>query len=446
MVGIISMQRQGTMKRKQWYPKHPFQISHIPYHIVPFFIAPVLPGETMKNLNFQSRVVTDPINNPLVGWWIEYYFFYVKLSDLYEREELREMVLNPAWSPTDVTTAQGGTTATDDMYYSGGTGMIDYNTLCYRRVVDEFFRDEDETYADHRFADAAAGVIRTYSLAQLVGNSVMDSVSLRDDETAQDVTLIDAATSDVLTASEVEAGMQLWRQQRMYGITELSYEDWLAAFGVRAEVEEVHKPELIRYLREWSYPTNTIDPTSGAARSAVSWTVQERADKNRAFREPGFLYGVSVCRPKVYLRAQEGTFTSLFNDYKAWMPPFGMADPSWTRKVVSTSAGPLQTAVTDADGYVVDLKDLLLYGEQYTNHGLSETTRNFMDAVSADLTNVRYPIALADITELFVTPASAYYVRQDGIVDLTIACSPHNPMIDTSPRGGERSGATSGGF
>ena len=128
------------------------------------------------------------------------------------------------------------------------------------------------------------------------------------------------------------------------------------------------------------------------------------------------------------------------------MPPFGNQNSAlWSRKTVSTSAGPLQTVVSDADGYVVDLKDLLLYGEQYTNHGLSETTRNFMDAVSADLTNVRYPIALADITELFVTPASAYYVRQDGIVDLTIACSPVNPMVDLSPRGGERSGVTSGG-
>ena len=175
--------------------------------------------------------------------------------------------------------------------------------------------------------------------------------------------------------------------------------------------------------------------------------MQERADKNRAFREPGFLYGLTVCRPKVYLRAQEGTFTSLFNDYRAWMPPFGaQGNPEWTRKAVDTAAGPLQNVVADADGYIVDLRDLLLYGEQYTNHGLTETTRNFMDAVSADLTNTRYPVALADITELFVTPASAYYVRQDGIVDLTIACSPINPMVDLSPKGGNRSGATSGGF
>lgn len=438
-------QLAAAARRKVRYPKHPFQVSQLPYHIVPFFIAPVLPGETMKQLMFQARAVTDPIQNPLVGWWLEYYFFYVKLSDLYEREELRQMVLNPAWSPTNVTTSQGGTTATDDYYYSGGTGMIDYNTLCYRRVVDEFFRDEDETYADHRFADAAAGTPRTYSLAQLVGNSAFDSVSLKDDETAQDVTIMTETGAESITASEIEAGMRLWHQQRLYGITELSYEDWLATFGVRAEQEEVHRPELIRYVREWSYPSNTIDPSNGTARSAVSWTVQERADKARAFREPGFLYGVSVVRPKVYIRAQEGTFSSIMNNYRAWLPPIAQENAAWSRLEVGTAAGPLQTVVADADGYIVDIRDLLIYGEQYTNEPLTATTKNFMDCVAADLTNVRYPVALADIQELFVTSTSCF-LRQDGIVDVSIASSPVNPIRDLSPRGGERSGETSGGF
>jgi hypothetical protein len=238
--------------------------------------------------------------------------------------------------------------------------------------------------------------------------------------------------------------MRLWHQQRLYGITELSYEDWLSTFGVRAEVEEVHRPELIRYCRQWSYPTNTIDPTNGSARSACSWTVQERADKNRAFREPGFLYGVTVCRPKVYIRAQEGSFTNLLNDFRAWLPPLAQGNADWSRKQVSTSAGPLQTVVADADGYVVDIRDLFLYGEQYTNHALSETNRNFMDCVTAALTDVRYPQALADIDELFVTTGTCF-VRQDGIVDLTIAAAPINPIHDLSPRGGERSGVTSGG-
>ena len=432
-----------TGRRRSRTPVHPFLVSHLPFHIVPFHVSAVLPGETMKNLLIQSRAVLDPIKNPLIGWWLEHYFFYVKHSDLYEREELREMVLNPAWSATDVTTAQGGTSAAITNYYSGGTGMIDWVTLAYRRIVDCYFRDEDETYTDHRFADT---IPRTYSLAKIVGDSVFDSVSLQDDETAQDVTLIDAATTDTLLASEVKAGMRLWEQQRLYGITELSYEDWLRSFGVRPDPDEApHEPELLRYLREWQYPTNTIDPTNGTPRSAVSWSVRDRADKNRMFREPGFIIGLTVCRPKVYIRAQEGTFTSVMNDFKTWLPAMFRGDNALSRKSLSTSAGPLQTVVADADGYVVDVADLLLYGEQFTNVALAGLDTNFMDSVAADLSNTLYPTALADIQELFVTGASACYCRQDGVVNLNIAMNALNPVIDYSPRGGVRSGETSGG-
>lgn len=440
----IQVQNVGRSSRKLRSPVHTFQISHLPYHIVPFFVAAVLPGETMKNLMIQSRAVTDPIKNPLIGWWLEHYFFYCKHSDLYEREELRQMVLNPAWSKTNVTTSQGGTGTNTAMYHAAGTDMINWVELCYRRIVDEYFRDEDETYLDHRFADLAAGG-RSYSLAKMVGDSVFDSVSIKDDETAQDVTLIDAATTDTLLASEVATGMRLWEQQRMYGITELSYEDWLRTFGVSAPAEDSHKPELVRYLREWQYPSNTIDPTNGTPRSAVSWSIRDRADKNRSFKEPGFIIGLTVCRPKVYIRQQEGSFTALLNDWKAWMPAVFRGDPHLSRKEVPTDRGPLATVVTDADGYIVDLADLFLYGEQFTNLGLTETDRNFMDSVNASLTNTIYPLDRTDINELFVNAEPACRIRQDGVVNLHIAMNAMNPVMDLSPRGGNRSQETSGG-
>lgn len=425
---------RASSTRKKRHPKHSFNVLSYPFAIQPFMIAPVLPGETLQRLMFQSRCVTQPVKNALIGWWAEYYFFYVKLSDLYEREEFKSMVLNPAWSPTNVTTAQGGTSLSQFDYYAGGTGMINYVELCRRRVIDEFFRDEAENYTDHELTDGT----NTYAVAQIVGNSVFDSVALQDAMTAQDVNLLDAAGTEVLTAGEVAAGMQLWEQQRLYGITLLSYEDWLMQFGVNAEVEEPHRPELLRYVREWSYPTNTIDPTNGTARSAVSWTIQERADKARAFREPGFVFGVTCIRPKIYQRAQEGSFTSVMNDFRTWLPPFFANNPELSRKLVAADAGPLKTIVTDSDGYTVDIKDLLLYGEQFSNRSLTATNLNFLDTMDATLVNKRYPAAHADTDELFVTTGG--YIAQDGIVDLEISCAPTNPMFDTSPRGGERSG------
>ena len=72
----------GVTRRIPRNPKHPFQLRTRPFQIQPFMLSPVLPGETLKNLVLQSRVVSKPLVHPLVGWWCEYYFFYVKLRDI----------------------------------------------------------------------------------------------------------------------------------------------------------------------------------------------------------------------------------------------------------------------------------------------------------------------------------------------------------------------------
>src|SRR3546814_10510072 len=99
-----------------------------------------------------------------------------------------------------------------------------------------------------------------------------------------------------------------WEAMRSMQLTASTFEDWVKTFGVRvpkAEAEESHRPELLRYIREWSYPSNTINPADGTPSSAVSWSVAERADKDRFFSEPGFLFGCAVARPKVYFSKQK---------------------------------------------------------------------------------------------------------------------------------------------
>ena len=128
---------------------HPYVMNLTPWVIHPCFIAPVLPGETMKSAYFQARVVTDPVKSALTGWWCELYVFYVKLRDLYERADLENMVLDPQWSSAPITTAQGGTAARRPSYYAGGAGMINWVELARRRVVDEWFRDEQQDWNDH---------------------------------------------------------------------------------------------------------------------------------------------------------------------------------------------------------------------------------------------------------------------------------------------------------
>ena len=90
----------GRTSRTPRRPQHTFAIEARPWQLVPFFIAPVLPGETMKNMLFQARIVSDPIKNPLIGWWAEFFFWYVKHRDLNEpsRSQLTRTPCGPARS------------------------------------------------------------------------------------------------------------------------------------------------------------------------------------------------------------------------------------------------------------------------------------------------------------------------------------------------------------
>ena len=91
VINTASARRTGRVTRS---PRHTFQLRHKPFLLQPFMLAPVIPGETMKSLLLQSRAVTSPIANPLIGWWLEYYFFYVKHRDLDGREDFTQMMLD----------------------------------------------------------------------------------------------------------------------------------------------------------------------------------------------------------------------------------------------------------------------------------------------------------------------------------------------------------------
>ena len=133
---VSSVAKAGRqMQRSMRRPQHPFRLNTRPFAIMPCMIAPVLPGETMKNLKIQARVVTDPLLAATIGWWQEYYFFYVKLTQLQESvaELVPGMLMDPAFSSLGtITTAQGGTTANRHTIYAGGANMINYVELCRR--------------------------------------------------------------------------------------------------------------------------------------------------------------------------------------------------------------------------------------------------------------------------------------------------------------------------
>ena len=81
-IRVVQALNLPQQKRRLRRPVHRFNVKAKPYEICPTVFAPVLPGETMTNLLLQSRAVSDPIKEPLIGWHYEHYFFYVGMPAL----------------------------------------------------------------------------------------------------------------------------------------------------------------------------------------------------------------------------------------------------------------------------------------------------------------------------------------------------------------------------
>lgn len=392
MVQVIQQTRTKRVPRR---PSHTWQIRRQAFVIQPFMLAPVLPGETLQSVLFQARTVTKPIKNPLIGWHLEHYFFYVKHRDLPEpfRTKTQEMMLDMT---TDVSSLVRGTVSAP-LYTAAGA--FNWTEACLQRVVEEFFRDEGEAWNNFTIEGLPASSINVKNWSQSL---MLDS----DMPTG-------TSTSSPDTQLELDAMYQQWEFMRANQMVNMSYEDWLATYGVRPKTVEIHRPELLRYNRAWSYPTNTIDPATGTPSSAVSWAISERIDKDRFFKEPGFIFGVSCVRPKVYFSAQTGSAAGVMDTAFSWLPAI-MKDEVYTSLKKFTSGGILPGVTAD---HWIDMRDLLLYGDQYVNFALSDTSANFVPMPTAT-TEHKYPTEV--MAEALFATTGQEYINEDGVAQLSI--------------------------
>lgn len=396
------------VQRQLRRPSHRHYLVHRPWQIQPFLLAPVIPGETMKNLNLQSRVISDPLaTGPgnILPWWVEHFIFYVKLRDLDIREDIEAMML----TGSDLAAHN---TAADAAYFHAGNG-VNWAKLCLKRVVEEYFRDEGEAW-DNANIDGLptqSVIKRGYNWAQ----------SLISDDRLQAFEADDTQAPSYPVANE--AYIEQYEAMRAMGAiqSEMTFEDWLATFGIRGEkAEEAHKPELLRHFSQWAYPANTVDPATGLPSGAASFSVAGRADKDRFFEEPGFIFGVTSVRPKVFMGNQKGSASIILDNWMRWLPALMRDQPhtSVAQLVGGSSAptGPLRNQ--DADGYWVDARDLFLYGDEYRSADLG----GYSPALPTSDSEYRWGSgAMADA--LFAD-AGANKFRQDGVTSIHILSHP----------------------
>lgn len=408
---------QDKAGRRMRNPEHTWQVQNRPYLLQPICFAPVLPGETLKNALFQARVVTERIRNPLIGWWQEYYWFYVKHRDLAGSSDFQAMMIDPGASLAAQKTAGASVSL------MRSTNQVNWQTQCMDAIAKHWFRGEGEY---------PGPTIGGLYVAQVNNKNVFDNLALASTIDAGDFN-VDLNANATITASEVERALLQWEFLKANNLMTMSYEDYLRTYGVKVEDPEFHRPELLRYTREWAYPANTVEPTTGVPVSAASWAISERIDKDRYFKEPGFIVGITCTRPKVYLSLQRTAAINLLDDAYAWLPAIMRDDPATSlKRLASNATDSIITTTADAT-FVVDLRDLFLYGDAFFNFDIDAVTTpvgtNYV-AMPTLAIEKRYPVQ-ADIDAFFVGASPTSLVKQDGVVRFSIL----GQVDDQTPRG-----------
>lgn len=422
-------------QRRPRRPVHTFQTLQRPWQIQPCLIAPVIAGESLQNAFLQARVVSDPIRDPLTGWWLEYFLWYVKLRDIefiggtLTHPWIEQMLLDATW---DFSTS-AGYSAGASAYTFKAANSIDWTALALQRCVETYFRLDGETWLSGAIASQPTVSVGEDE-AQGQGYNWMNSLVDEGAVTWDTGFNVDLNADTTITTAEIDQAMRTWRYQTLAGQSSLSFQDYLKQFGISIPTDDLHRPELLRFVRLWQYPSNTVDPISGAPSSALSWSVSERADKTRFFPEPGFLLGASVVRPKVYMKNQTDAACQMLTNAFAWMPQMFAANPetSWKRfeggaAPTGKGRGPLG-GNTAATGYWVDLKDYYLYGDHFHTMGSSGTGLNSAVSLPSSTLGKRYATS-GDADSLFKS-GTVNKVKSDGVWNLNIL----GTQVETSPQ------------
>lgn len=430
LIPRLELPNLTTRGRLQRRPKHSFYTAQRPWVIQPVAIAPVLAGETLVSWNLQARAVTDPIKAPLIGWNAEYYAFYVKHRDIdaYNgNTQLVDMHLTNA-ALTGVTTVNHYWGKRND--WSAANMMQQACNPVYKW----YFRDSDEPVGGWATAGTNPGLIAETNyngvLAKVSDPLWWESLKIEDQSVTMDGNLPGIVSQLPPHMSAFTAHYEQWAYMRDAKLTEATFEDYLEKFGVSVPGgtrEDEFKPELLRYVKQWQYPSNAVNTTTGSPVSAVSWAVAERGDKKRFFKEPGFIVVMSVFRPKVYLGNQAVNAVDMLNDAFGWLPAVMRDDPYTSLVEYDHDEGPFADRFDSTDDYWVDRRDLFMYGDQFWNAGSgADYTANRLalpGTATANVLNTQYA-ASADWLGLFVDDDDSEgktKIRQDGVCTFNIA-------------------------
>lgn len=404
MQGIQVLQPGSLKKRVSRTPNFGINGTVKPFGLYPVMIHPVLPGETLKSMNWKWRMLSKPVKHPLTGVWLETWVFYVKLTDL--DRTLSEMFIS------DSVSTSGHTAGSDNARLFQKSGQIDWVGKCLNKVAASYFVNENESIV----ASQETGIPKT----KINATGWWQNMMFRPADDA-------VVTGDIHDLKEQMSAAQMLQQMQM---TEISYERYLQQYGVQSIKTAEGDPEILRFSRSWTMPTNTVEPSTGAPSSAWAWSDEMKLEKDKYFTEPGFLFAVATVRPKMYPGNLSSSLVGNLWGFSDWYPIYNLRDdPSAGVKEIQNDDDIFVTGEATTPGPLwYDHKDLLSHGETFVNNW-SDAPYDIPDSgmplvangTSDALLRGEYPVD-ANINALFSSATAADQVcYYDGIIQATIA-------------------------
>jgi len=395
-VEVLQPNQQRTRHKRT--PSFPIAGVMRPFGLYPLMIHPVMPGETMNSFSLKWRLLSKPLVNPLAGAWLETWLVYVKFTDI--ERSLSEMFVKDTVSTT------GYTAAGDTPRTFTKTGGIDWVKMCLDRLHEAYFIHDNET----------ARTIDGVPQVKLNAKTWMQNIMFRPAESAID-------TTDVF---DQQAELGAFEMMQMMSMQELTYEKYLQQFGVRSVREGIGEPEILRYSRSWSLPTNSVEPSDGSPSTALFFSNELKLEKAKRFNEPGFVMAVSALRPKMFHKYQVASMVQNLWGFSDFFPIYNSNDPNAAIRVINTDDGVFDAAANAAEGsdeLWYDHNDILNHGEQFVNEDFGSLPYTLPAATAPSLLAADAPEDLrgeyctsTDVDALFVgTPGTTGYCQYDGM-------------------------------
>lgn len=412
-------------------PANPFNIIFRPYEFQPVMCHPVLPGETVSEVFFQGQAWSDPLAAALknTGWHLEFFMFYVKQRDLPGWEEDADGLgrdLVQMWSENESLAANQD--ADGNAWTYCPPGGVDFLLEGTKRILEAYFRYQGEAW-DAQLSSGSVPHVSVYGRGR---RDVWDKLTLAT-AYADRRQALDFDASGTATVDDLDLAYREWAAKREGTLIDMDFEDWLKAAGGKAVVrdqerEDLHLPELVCDFREFTYPNNTVEPTTGVPAVAAGWRLSKQSRKAIRFPEWGWLMAYVVVRPKVYLKNQQGLVAAMMQSRDAWFPPNLDGREYQPHLLMDDATGPLK-ATMDAGNvdYYVDLRDLMQFGEQFVNYDPSTAPAGVAIPTA---TGARHYATGAEAMALFSDTVNGRF-RMDGVINLGIKShAVTKPQID----------------